>query len=248
MKNLLKSILSYFGYNLIQKNPSKVWVNKVETPHGRRANFLQHLGIQVVVDVGAHTGWYASDLRAFGYQGKIVSFEPQTVPFKELEERSYNDPDWICVKSALGDSNSIATLNISEEKESSSLLRILPRHVDALPNSGVVGSEQIQIVELDSVIAKYANPKEKVFLKLDVQGFEEKVLKGAKECMPQIQGIQLEMSLKPLYEGEVLFSGLCNQMESMGFLLAWVESGFRNNRSGELLQLDGIFIRPHKSG
>ena len=41
--------------------------------------------------------------------------------------------------------------------------------------------------------------------------------------MPQIQGIQLEMSLKPLYEGEV-FSGLCNQMESIGFLLAWVES------------------------
>ena len=53
-------------------------------------------------------------------KGKLYP-EPQTVPFKELEERAYNDPDWICVKSALGDSNN-ATLNISEEKESSSLL------------------------------------------------------------------------------------------------------------------------------
>ena len=247
MKSLLKSIISNSGYNLIRRDSSKVWVNKVETPHGRRANFLQHLGIQVVLDVGAHMGWYAADLRSFGYLGRIVSFEPQTIPFKELEERSNADTDWICVQSALGDLNSTATLNISEEKESSSLLGILPRHVDALPRSGVVDSEEIQVKRLDSIISKYADPEEKVFLKLDVQGFEEKVLRGAESCLPQIHGIQLEMSLKPLYEGEVLFGQLYNRMESMGFLLAWVEPGFRNNNTGELLQLDGIFIRPPDS-
>ena len=162
MKSLLKSIISNSGYNLIRKDSSEVWVDKVETPHGRRANFLQHLGIQVVLDVGAHMGWYAADLRSFGYLGRIVSFEPQTIPFKELEERSNADSDWICVQSALGDLNTTATLNISEVKET--LLGVLPRHDDALPSSRVVDSEEIQVKRLDSIISKYAEDVFKAFV------------------------------------------------------------------------------------
>ena len=78
MKSLLKSIISNSGYNLIRKDSSEVWVDKVETPHGRRANFLQHLVIQVVLDVGAHIGWYAADLRSYGYLGRIVSSDPRS--------------------------------------------------------------------------------------------------------------------------------------------------------------------------
>ena len=56
------------------------------------------------------------------------------------------------------------------------------------------------------------------------------------------------MYLKPLYEEETFWGQLYNRMESMEFLLAWVEPGFRNDKTEELLQLDGIFIRPPDSG
>lgn len=243
MRSIIKALLTTLGLDLVRQDPTKVWVDKVDTPHGRRASFMQSLGIDVALDVGAHKGWYAADLRAFGYGGKIVSFEPQTVPYKELEARATRDPRWTTVQCALGDEDTTTTLHISQEKESSSLLDILPRHVEALPGSEVVGSEEIKVARLDGVLPKYAGSGDKVFLKMDVQGFEKQVLAGASGCLGQVFGIQMEMSLKPLYQGEALFAELLAQMDALGFHLAWVEPGFQDGKTGELLQLDGIFVR-----
>ena len=244
MKALLKSILAKCGYKLVLNDPTKVLLDRGETSHGRRVQLIHEAGVQVVLDVGAHMGWYAADLRTFGFTGKIISFEPQTVPYQELRDRASRDVGWSAENFALGDADTTTTLHLSESRESSSILDILPKHVEALPGSRVLGSEEIQVFRLDSILSRYADPQDKVFLKLDVQGFEKKVLEGAGGCMGQICGIQLEMSLKPLYEGESLFSELYSEMESEGFHLAWVEPGFRDEKTGELLQLDGIFIRP----
>jgi len=66
--------------------------------------------------------------------------------------------------------------------------------------------------------------------------------------MHQIHGAQMEMSLKTLYEGETLFGELLSKMDTLGFHLAWAEPRFRNEETGELLQLDGIFLRNQPSG
>jgi len=243
MRKLFKTIFRKLGLDLNRCDPTKMWLDVADTPHGRRAAILKENSIDLVLDVGAHKGWYSADLRAFGYTGRIISFEPQLAPFQELEKRSCDDPLWEVSRNALGDIDDTAILHVSGSPESSSLLDILPAHTDALTNSKVIGKEEISVSRLDSIFDQYCNPSDRVFLKMDVQGFEKKILAGAGVCLDRILGIQMEMSLKPLYDGEALFHELYNELLDKGFKLVWTEPGFRNEESGELLQLDGIFIR-----
>ena len=80
-------------------------------------------------------------------------------------------------------------------------------------------------------------------LKIDVQGFEKNVLDGAKETLPYVSVIQVEMSLVPLYENQMLFFEMIHYLDDKGFTLFSLENGFSNPRTGRLLQTDGIFVK-----
>jgi len=78
---------------------------------------------------------------------------------------------------------------------------------------------------------------------MDTQGFESKVLKGAENSLPHIDTVQMEMSLVPLYDGELLFNEMCLLMSQKDYTLVAIENGFSDSASGQLLQVDGIFHR-----
>ena len=80
-------------------------------------------------------------------------------------------------------------------------------------------------------------------MKLDVQGFEHKVLQGAGQVLRRVAGIQLELSLVPLYDGEHLFHPMLHDLEERGYELWSVIPGFVDPDTGRLLQLDAIFFR-----
>jgi hypothetical protein len=80
-------------------------------------------------------------------------------------------------------------------------------------------------------------------MKIDTQGFESKVLKGAENSLMQIDTVQMEMSLVPLYEGELLFNEMSILMSEKGYVLVAIETGFSDQDSGQVLQIDGIFHR-----
>ncbi len=95
---------------------------------------------------------------------------------------------------------------------------------------------------LDDVLPEDADSST-IFLKLDVQGFEPQVLTGAAHTLSRASAVQLEMSLVPLYEGELLLSQMCTTMSAKGFDLWDLEPSFRDPATGRLLQVDGIFTR-----
>src|SRR5438552_15044691 len=74
-------------------------------------------------------------------------------------------------------------------------------------------------------------------------GIESKVLKGAEKSLARIDTVQMEMSLVPLYDGELLFNEMCIVMGKKGYTLIAIENGFSDLTSGQLLQVDGIFHR-----
>jgi FkbM family methyltransferase len=209
----------------------------------RRLRLFKHYGINTLLDVGANKGDYVSDLRKNGFNGNAISFEPLSDTYQFLCKRAKMDTKWETVNIALGNKDEESVINISGNIHSSSILKMLPDHLKSSPESAYVGKEKIQIKKLDSIFGTYCQPKDIVFMKIDTQGFEMQVLEGAKNSLNCITGIQIEMSIKPLYEGAVLFGDIINHLNREGYVLMGIENGFSDPLSGQLLQMDGIFIR-----
>ena len=190
-------------------------------PLAVRNIFLESHGINVVLDVGANAGQYAQQLRECGYRGKIISFEPLSKAFRQLAETAQNDPTWQVKQCALGDKEATAEINISENSWSSSLLEMLPAHAKAAPDSKYIGKEVVTIRTLDALFSSYCKSDSRVFLKIDTQGFTKKVLEGGQHSLETIRGLQVEMSLVPLYDGGVLMSVTSRGIEKLGTGPRW---------------------------
>lgn len=200
--------------------------------------------IDVVFDVGANTGQFAERLRDAGFPGRIVSFEPSTAAHSTLSQHARRDAKWtIAPRMALGDHDGTITLNLAGNSASSSVLPMLPSHATAAPESRYIGSETVDLRTLDSVSTGFVTKTERIFLKLDVQGFEYQVLQGAEQFLNRVAGIQIELSLVPLYDGEHLFDPMLHDLEACGYELWSVVPGFVDPATSRLLQLDAIFFR-----
>ncbi len=225
-------------------NPIGIDVTKYPSSDlNRRISLFNHFKVNKVLDVGANVGQYSKKIREIGFKGEIRSFEPLTSAYKELEKVSLKDDKWKIYNFALGDKEEFAEINISKNSYSSSLLDITPAHIQGAPNSVYESKETISVKTLNSIFDELVNYQEVVFLKMDVQGFEEHVLRGANEVLDKIKGIQIEMSLTELYKGEILFREVIDLLESFGFNLYSLENGFYDEKSGRLLQVDGLFFR-----
>jgi FkbM family methyltransferase len=213
----------------------------------RRAKLLRSEAIDLVLDVGANVGQYAQRLRRAGYEQRIVSFEPLAAAFTELQQAAARDPLWESRRLALGDTDGSAEIHVAANSWSSSLLDLGQRHLASAPDSAYTGTETVPVARLDSVWDELVREGERVFLKLDVQGFEMHVLRGAEGHLERVAGVQAELALTSLYEGDTPWREVIDHLERRGFELAGLEPGFEDPETGRMLQADGILIRPGRS-
>jgi hypothetical protein len=80
-------------------------------------------------------------------------------------------------------------------------------------------------------------------LKIDTQGFEEKILNGAENFLTNVKGLLVETSLVKLYEGQALFPKILEMITKKGFELWGMEPAFVNKQSGRILQIDAVFFK-----
>lgn len=119
---------------------------------------------------------------------------------------------------------------------------MLESHASAAPNSAYIGSERVPIVRLDSVAARCLTPESNLFVKIDTQGFEWQVLDGAPETLSKAQGVLCELSLIPLYDGQMMWRDIVNY-DANGFGIWALQQGFTNPSTGQCLQMDPIFLQ-----
>lgn len=237
IKNGLRSLLRKAGYDIYRFIPTS-------HPLARRRQILQSFKIDTVLDIGANAGQFAQQLRGdIEYANRILSFEPLSSAFQLLSANAKNDPSWEVYHHAIGDTEERREINIAGNSYSSSFLNMLPSHLKSAPESSYIGKETIDIKTLDSLFGNLCGAAKNIYLKIDTQGYESKVLKGAENSLPYIDTVQMEMSLVPLYEGELLFNEMIVFMSNKGYTLIAIENGFSDSASGQLLQFDGIFHR-----
>jgi FkbM family methyltransferase len=221
-----------------------------ESSWAQLSRLLAAQRIDFVIDVGANVGQYAKQLRFLGYGGHILSFEPMLDAHTALEHAARADSRWqVAPRLCIGDREGSITLKISANSESNSVVDVLPTSVEVAPASRFVRSEEVPITTLNGYFDKHALPAGAVpLLKLDVQGFEHRVLAGGKQLLSQCRGIQCELSLVPLYSDQLLLTEMLVKLRDLGFELHAMLPGFTDESTGRSLQMDGIFFRSNAVG
>lgn len=219
LHSILFWLLHRTGYSVISN-----WrLDNLELALHLKQVFARHQ-IDCVFDVGANRGQYYDFLRhEAGYQGHIFSFEPIYELACQLQKRSLTDPLWHVYPFALGASAGEASINIMAKDDFSSFLQPDHAQTSEFSTANKVKQTQIVLVKcLDDVIPEVRQVLDfkNLYLKIDTQGFDLEVIKGARHFLPDIAAIQCEVSIIPIYQGMPDYSTTIATLKALGFDLA----------------------------
>ena len=235
IKAAIRRTANQLGYDFVQYDDHNArW---------RLNNFLKRCDISVVLDVGANEGNFARELRELGFSGRIVSFEPLADVYKRLAAAASHDTNWTAMNVGLGDREEKRAIHVSANSLSSSFLDMEAAHTEADPDSAYTGENRAEIRRLDDLFAGLCPAGANVFLKIDTQGYEKKVMEGARASLDRIPLIQLECSLVPLYQGAELIEDLLFYMRGLGYDPVDQRPAFIHHGSHHLMQVDILFLR-----
>ena len=197
----------------------------------------------MVLDVGASWGGYAKTLRRFGFKNKIISFEPVSESHKRLLKNSLNDNDWQVHKKIIVSNKKAKKLsiNVSKDFDNSSLLNSTKLHRENHHNAKNSHKEEVECDTLDNLINYYSIDEKNLMLKIDVQGSEMDVLRSGINNLTKFKLVQIELSLQPLYEGQILYKEIIDFMNDNNFDIWNIYPGYKKKLIGQLYQFDVIF-------
>lgn len=218
-------------------------VVRAYSPKNHKKAMLQYVldafNIDCVLDVGANTGQYGMELLEMNYRGHILSFEPLSNAYSQLNDRSSSHTKWEAVNAALGSEEGESEIHVSENLVSSSLLEIEEQHIEAAPTSRLIDKEVIQVLPAAQFIGKFE--EKNILLKIDTQGFEMEVLKGAGDSLNKVVALELELSFQELYKGGPKAWDVMKYLDDKGFELYNLFEEFTDSRH-KLLQSNAFFI------
>jgi FkbM family methyltransferase len=201
------------------------------------------LKLDVVLDVGANEGQFARELFWAGYQGSVVSFEPQPFVHAQLERAASGNSRWrVAPPLALGAAEGTQTLAVFNRSDMSSFLPATDLAQRAIPELAETARLEVRVATLDSLFDDYVKPHGRALLKMDTQGYEREILDGAKTVLPRIAAILLELSASTLYAGQPRYLDLLNLLEAHGFRLWHLSPGYFCKRTHRLLDFDALLV------
>jgi len=234
----IKSVFRKFGLEISFYDPSRVFIKQF-------INALESNKIDLIIDVGANKGQFALETINAGYKGNIISIEPLSDAYQKLLARSKKYKNWIIFpRMAIGNKNSYALLNVSQNSVSSSILALGQKHLDCAPSSAYVRKEKVKIYKLDNFINKFKKYKN-ILLKIDTQGYESYVLEGSKKLLStkKIKGVFLEVSFEEVYKNQKTFDYIYNKLRKQKFKIWGMENVLIEKKSGQIYQANLLLIR-----
>lgn len=236
IKETINKILALIGYHIC-----KVSSLEKDIADGKY-EWLQNFGINTIIDVGANTGGFALFINKIIPSAKIYSFEPLFEVFEIFKKNTHHIENCTIFNVALGKFNGEEKFFKNEFSPSSSFLKIKEAHVTAFPETAKTTLEKVSVKKLDSFIDSI-DLKEKVLLKLDVQGYELNTLLGSIEILEFIDIIITEVSFYPLYENQTSFDEINSFLIENGFKYFGNFDQLLDPHDKKIIQADAIFIK-----
>lgn len=197
--------------------------------------------LRTVLDVGANKGQFSLAAHYFYPEAIIHSFEPLPEVYDTLKHNTRKTTAINTYNFALGSTTGVLEFFSNAYSHASSALHVSHLQQALLPHTTSINQVKVPVKQMDELLDKiaFAAP---VLLKIDVQGFEKEVLKGAANSLRQIDYLLFESSFVPMYDGEPLFDEMHNFVKSLGFeFIAPV--GFFQTDDLQILQMDLLYKR-----
>ena len=204
--------------------------------------WFQQMGIQTVLDVGSYVGSFAYAIRHILPQAHIYSFEPLQDNYTQLVKNLTPFGNFQAFNTAIGEHAGELEFHRSDFSPSSSALEMGELHRQAFPQTAHSTTLRVPVARLDDYLEKMKLTAP-VFLKIDVQGYEDAVLRGAGQVLKLVDYLEIEVSYQPLYSGQVLFDGIHQMLAQAGFRFAGNLDSMLSPLDGSILQSDALFIR-----
>lgn len=190
-----------------------------------------------IIDIGAFNGEWTTMTRMIFPNAAFLMFEAQESKISVLDElkRIGNGKiDFRIVPMGPIDGEQVIFHVYDNSPTASSMLHDHAR----------TPTRPVQMIArtLDSILAEDNRPWPDL-IKLDVQGYELEVLKGAESALTHTEAVLMEVSIIELYQGNPILSDVIAFMAARGFRAYDICSLLRRPLDGALCQMDMIFIK-----
>ncbi len=198
----------------------------------------------VVIDVGGNVGQFSTVARHNFPGAQILSFEPLPEAGDKLRHLFAGDPLFESFPLALCDHDGTVPFHVTGADDSSSLLPVAARQVSEFPATRGVDTLDVVTARLDDVLAgRPPLPDGPLLLKVDTQGTELAVLRGATTLLERATHAIVEVSFVELYEGQDDAADITTFLVERGWALRGVYDVKYSILSGEPIQADMLFER-----
>lgn len=169
--------------------------------------------VTAFIDVGANKGQTVDILRTIGFTGHIFSFEPYYAAYSEMERRYAADDLWRGYRVALSDERASATLHVNMENSVMSSLQ------QPKPFSHQYTTDIVDVIPLDEFLPTLLEVVEepRFFLKIDTEGSDLKVMRGATDTLKYVRALQTELWFDPPYRHVPAFTEQLDAFQDAGF-------------------------------
>ena len=241
IKIFLKSLFRAIGLDikLIHTNHKKS--QSVVNNINQENKWLSDYCIKTIVDIGANEGQFALKMREIFPEASIFSFEPITEVYNKLVNNFHNDKYFKAYNFGLGDKEEQIKFWLNEYSPSSSILE-MTNHLNHFDYAKKNKEIEIKIRSLDSFKDKI-NLVSPYLIKIDVQGYEDKVIRGGLDILTKAQIIITEVSFVQLYNDQVLFDKIYSQLTQLNFSYVGNFEQLYSPLNNQILQADAIFIK-----
>lgn len=235
-KKYIRAVANRFGLDIVRL-PS---APQNAAGHYPWLQLLTSTDVDTVIDVGAHTGEFALLVHKAKPQVNILSFEPLTDEFRQLQHNMRHVSGFTAFNYALGEVNTSRTIYRNDFSPSSSLLPMANLLKVAFPFAAIESPQRVEVRRLDDLLTE-SQLGANTLMKIDVQGYEDRVILGANRTLARTATLIVEISFFQLYQDQPLFHDVYELLHAKGFKYKGSVEQLRNPVDGTILQADAIF-------
>ena len=236
---LLQRRARRYGYSLVAAPPPSAGAPVWDIWTWVRAT----TSIRTVIDIGANDGQYAEYLNDFFRPSVVHAFEPLAGCQPKLAALGQKIPHLTVHLLALSDQAGEATFYSNEYAPASSLLEVSDLARRAFPETERASASTVRLARLDEILPPDSLERD-ILIKIDVQGVEDRVIRGGRGVFSAAKIVLIEMSFAPVYDGQPLFEEVHTLLEECGLRLAGFKNQIDDAQTGQPLFAHCLYRRP----